>query len=279
MLHHKAMSLAGVALLTVTTVSGAFQPRTGHWNNVVSESGRGFNIDIQDGVIVLTMYAYDQAGNAQWYISSGSMTNGQRNFTGTLDKFVNGQCVTCSYRAPSPNGNDETVSVAFTSETNAVVTLPDGHVTQITPFNFKYGNPPNCMLGEWVFVYDIITTFADRYDFSVVAPSGGYTFALDNSRHAGCELETTGAVAGYVLCVQTPSSVARDWDNAYSFKYEVDETFSGNWIAPNIHTLFSMKGFRIPGASGYPKSARREDMTQDELKLLQASSPGRAGSA
>src|SRR5690242_21353742 len=98
--------LSALILVVASFSSMAFQPRTGHWNNLPSESGRGFNIDIQDGVMVLTVYAYDQAGNAQWYLAAGPMTNGQHNFTGTLDKYVGGQCLSCNYSAPTANGND-----------------------------------------------------------------------------------------------------------------------------------------------------------------------------
>lgn len=77
--------IAGLALLIASFGVGAFQPRTGHWWNP-NESGRGFNIDIQNGVMVLAVYTYDMAGNAQWYLASGTMTNGQRNFSSTLDQ-------------------------------------------------------------------------------------------------------------------------------------------------------------------------------------------------
>ena len=56
------------------------------------------------------------------------------------------------------------VSVAFASETLATVTLPGAHVTTIRPFNFRFGEPPLGLLGEWVFVYDVITTFDVIHD-------------------------------------------------------------------------------------------------------------------
>lgn len=54
-----------VALMFFAGQAFAFQPRTGQWWNP-SESGRGFNIEIQNGAMTLTVYAYDASGNAQW---------------------------------------------------------------------------------------------------------------------------------------------------------------------------------------------------------------------
>ena len=45
----KRLIVAILCLMWVSTAS-AFQPRTGHWWNP-AESGRGFNIDIQDNVL------------------------------------------------------------------------------------------------------------------------------------------------------------------------------------------------------------------------------------
>ena len=155
----KRLIVAILCLMWVSTAS-AFQPRSGTWANL-AESGRAFNIDIQDGVLVLIVYAYDGAGNAQWYLASGAMTNSQHNFTGTLDKYRNGQCVSCNYAgSPTLVGNDGTVVIAFDSETSAMITLPGGHTAAIQPYNFGIGEPPQGLLGEWVFVWDNVSTFS-----------------------------------------------------------------------------------------------------------------------
>jgi hypothetical protein len=238
----------------------AFQPRTGHWNNL-NESGRGFNIDIQDGVMVLTMYAYDQAGNAQWYLASGPMTNGQRSFTGTLEKYVGGQCVQCDYRPPSVNGNDGTISVAFVNETTANVTLPGGRTTTITPFNFKYDVPPNGLVGEWVYTYDIISTFAERFNFTTkrAATTNGNGTVWDDARNAACELQVSGpaSLLGKVVCIDFTSSgtVA----NNYVYRYGIDETFDGLYLLGTSTNLHAMKGFRISGSQGYERAKVKSD--------------------
>jgi hypothetical protein len=245
-----------VALL-IALVAGpvaAFQPRTGHWNNP-NESGTGMNIDAQDGTYVVMTYSYTAAGPAQWYISSGQSTNNGRTFTGSLEKYRNGQCISCAFVNPTPNGVDGTITINFTSEISATVTYPGGRVSNIQPFAFHTGNPPDGLLGQWIFVYDIISTFAERFDFTTILPptSGGNGIATDPGRIAGCELQVIGAAAGTVVCADADSTGALE--NGYAFVFGLDETFSGNWISPFSGNLYPMKGFKIKSKSGYTRSA------------------------
>ena len=246
-----------IALVLFAGSAVAFQPRTGHWLDP-AHPGRGFNIDIQDGVIVLTVYAYGSAGNAQWYLASGNMTNNQHNFTGTLDRYVNGQCAGCGYRQPTLAGNDGLVSIAFTSEVSAVLTLPGSDVSVIQPFNFKIGNPPDGLFGEWVFTEDINgVTFANRYDLTtLLAPTAsGNGIATDVARLAGCELQLVGAYAGAVVCADTNTTGALE--NGFLFVFGLDETFQGVYVAPS-GGQFAMKGFKVVSRNGYVKAAERD---------------------
>lgn len=135
-----------VALLTGYTIPGvalppgggaaplAFTPATGLWWNP-NESGSGYDIQVQHGVLVVTMYSYTAAGDPAWYLVVGPLANagGGVAVTGTLDKFRGGQCASCAYQMPSTMGNDGSVTFTFTSPTTATVQLPGGRVTQIQP--------------------------------------------------------------------------------------------------------------------------------------------------
>jgi hypothetical protein len=133
----KLLSRAAVAvclLLSITASASAFTPVNGHWWNP-NESGSGYNIDVRNGVLVMTIYSYRTDGNADWYLASGPVSADQRHFTGTLDRYGNGQCISCSYSgSPRYAGNAGTVSINFVSEKSAVLTLPGGRVTAIEPF-------------------------------------------------------------------------------------------------------------------------------------------------
>ena len=266
-----------VLLLAFATSAAAFQPRTGHWNNP-NEPGTGMNIDIQDGTFVVTIYSYATGGAAQWYIASGKGTNDNHNFTGSLDKFRGGQCISCTSTIfPASDGSDGAISITFSSEVLATVTLPGGRVTQIQPFNFGFGDPPNGLLGEWVFVYDIISTFADRFDFTVTAPgtAGGNGLVVDPIRIAGCELQVVGTLAGTVICADTDSQ--GNLQNGYAFKFGLDETFSGNWVSPFSGNLYAMKGFKVKSKNGSARAAMAADDPYASAKVSELTLKTRSG--
>ena len=288
----KRLIVAILCLMWVSTAS-AFQPRSGTWANL-AESGRAFNIDIQDGVLVLIVYAYDGAGNAQWYLASGAMTNSQQNFTGTLDKYRNGQCVSCNYAgSPTLVGNDGTVVIAFDSETSAMITLPGGHTAAIQPYNFGFGEPPQGLLGEWVFVHDESSTLAIKYKLTTVLSAtsggngvvGGVGVTGDPSRITACELQTSNVLAGQVVCAD--GDAAGNLKNLYHFRYGLDETFAGYWSSPSGTIEYPMKGFRTKSEGGFTStgiggdasaaSARMPIPPLGDRKLEQEFRPGSTG--
>jgi len=112
----------------------AFTPMTGLWWNP-NESGTGYNVQVQHGVLVVTMYSYTNTGDPVWYLAVGTLGNagGGVAATGTLDKFRSGQCASCMYQKPSQSGNDGGFTITFKSPNDATVQLPGGRVTQIQP--------------------------------------------------------------------------------------------------------------------------------------------------
>jgi hypothetical protein len=137
------------AVLTGYTVPGAvaqpgggaaplaFTPEAGLWWNA-GESGTGYNIQVERGVMVLAMYSYTAAGDPVWYLASGRLANAGNAVAGTatLDKYRGGQCASCTYQMPSMTGNDGSITVTFASPTAATVQLPGGRVTQIEPYRW-----------------------------------------------------------------------------------------------------------------------------------------------
>jgi hypothetical protein len=129
----RTLLFAAFTLFIAATSASAFTPFTGTWWNP-SESGSGYNIEIHRGVLVITIFSYKSNGDSEWYLASGPMSSDQRHFTGTLDKYRNGQCISCTYKAPAGIGNDGIISINFLSETSATLTLPGGRSTSIQTF-------------------------------------------------------------------------------------------------------------------------------------------------
>ena len=96
-----------------------------------SESGSGYAVYVANGVLVMQIYSYRADGEPQWYLTAGPLSNGNRNYTGTLDKYRAGQCIYCGYRPPTPAGNDGAISIQFITGTTATVKLPGGRTTNI----------------------------------------------------------------------------------------------------------------------------------------------------
>lgn len=256
-------TLFAFAWLTAAASAFAFQPHTGQWWNP-AESGSGYNIDVQNGVLVVTIFSYEASGDSEWYLAAAALTNTGRNFTATLDKYRNGQCISCAYAGrPVLAGNDGTISISFSSETSATITLPGGRTTAIVPYNFGYGDPPNGLLGQWVFFYDIVSTFAERFDYTTIGAktSTGNGVVVDAGRSATCEFQVSGSFVGLVLCFDFDSTLTVT-DNIYRFRFGIDETYGGIYTFPPSGNSYAMKGLRTAGASG----ATRVSGTGDDAR-------------
>lgn len=112
----------------------AFMPFAGLWWNP-EESGSGYNIQVQHGVVVATIFSYTAAGDPVWYYAFGPLSNAGSGVavTGTLDKYRDGQCASCPYRYPAAMGSDGAFTMIFSSPTAATVQLPGGRATSIQP--------------------------------------------------------------------------------------------------------------------------------------------------
>lgn len=81
-----------------STVTGN-QPETGwYWN--AAQDGRGYAVEVQNGVIFLAMFHYAPDGRATWDTFSGNVgVSGQ--FSGSFNSRTGGQTLAGAYRAPS----------------------------------------------------------------------------------------------------------------------------------------------------------------------------------
>ena len=136
----------------------AFTPENGfYWNP--AEPGRGYNIEIQDNFLALTVYAFAQNGSATWFTSAGPM-QGNSVYNGTLDAFTGGQCLGCNFTPTVPNlGAGGAVSINFTSEIRGTMTL-GGRTIPIERFDYFLTRTAGdvrteMMLGEWQIVLDL----------------------------------------------------------------------------------------------------------------------------
>jgi hypothetical protein len=129
------LALTEITSMTFEAMFGASViPVVGLWWNP-SESGSGYNIDVKNGLLVATIFTYKANGDPQWYITSGPL--GDNIFTGTINKYSGGQCISCPYKGlPVSAGNDGVIRIEFTSPTSGTMLLPGGRATRIQPQAF-----------------------------------------------------------------------------------------------------------------------------------------------
>lgn len=119
-------------------------PESGIWWNP-AESGRGFLIEVQNGMMLLSAFMYDDAGKATWYASGPSPLVNDTVYQSKLQQYGAGQTLNGAYKGPSiVNANAGYVTVTFTSSTTATLVMPNGITIPLVRFAFgpPGGNTP-----------------------------------------------------------------------------------------------------------------------------------------
>jgi hypothetical protein len=115
----------------------AFLPHGGLWV-VDAENdgrpGRGFDIEVHGSTLVLTVFAYDGAGNGTFYQAAGPL-NGQQ-FRGSLATFSGGRTFGGAPVSATPAGTAGPVALDFADATHGAVTFPGEPVRAISKFTW-----------------------------------------------------------------------------------------------------------------------------------------------
>lgn len=229
------MVLLIVSIVLGTNDSHAFEPAPGlYWNP--QESGRGFSVDQQNGVVVVAAYVYREDMTPVWYLAAAPLVDGRR-LNADLLEFDQGQCLGCPYQEPVVVGSVGRLEIVFTGDQSATMTL-NGESTDVIRQNFGFADGNRGMLGEWVFVYDISgSTFARRYAFSrLETTTSGAELFLDPDSRAGGRCDTDGT------CIVAQIATNGDLLRGFSFIRTVDK-LTGNFVAPTSGRLSPMEGY------------------------------------
>lgn len=112
-------------------------PRSGLWAitaEVDGKPGRGFQIDLRGGVLVLTVYGYDGLGQGQFWLAAGAYRD--NGFREVLTAYEGGAAFGAAFRPARVAGVAGEVILNFTSETEGTMTLPGESVKAISLFRF-----------------------------------------------------------------------------------------------------------------------------------------------
>ena len=198
----RAIGNAGWALLLALAAlpANAIYPESGwYWN--ANESGRGFNLEIQDNILFMSAFVYRADGTPVWYVAGGPMAN-DRTFSADLYETSNGQCLGCAYRPATPV-KVGTASITFSNERTAAITLPNATVNVVRQDWSGYGsNSRDALMGEWSSTEGdpaFPVYFGDRISFSLALSdaagpyAGGWRTGSTSNLAVGSWSATTGS--------------------------------------------------------------------------------------
>ena len=212
------------AALLAAGVANAFQPQNGAWvvtSEVNGKPGRGFGLDTQNGTLVFQVYAYDNLGQSLFYLASGPLTSDR--FSAPLMRYRGGRYLGSGPLVGSEVGSAGHVNIRFTSGTTGFITFPGEPEVAISRFNFGYAAVPASLKGIWTLTsMGSEGLLADAVELTRQTPAstGGNGIMETANGLFGCEHQTSGNLAGGVLCVKINS--AGSLLRAYYFLYSVD---------------------------------------------------------
>lgn len=204
----RSFALALVAA-TLTSPALAYTPESGLWWNP-EESGTGYTIEIQDNLMVVTVYGGNPNGEAKWYTAAG-LLQGNALFEADLLGFSAVQPIGGHYGGrPTPDPVYGRLKIVFDPDDNrrATLTWPNGRSVPIQRHEFYFqrsddnaaaGSNTLRMLGEWQFTSDLSAdpeasfpyggdvVVLNQYDYDNSIPSWVYEGCRpDNAQDGQC---------------------------------------------------------------------------------------------
>jgi len=110
-------------------------PEPGLWAvdaEVNGQPGRGFTLEVQSDVLVLTVFGYSAGGEAAFYQSAASLANGF--FQGRLDFYRNGTAFGAPFREATLGGNAGNALLSFSDSSHGSVQFPGEPAKAISKF-------------------------------------------------------------------------------------------------------------------------------------------------
>ena len=260
-------------------IAQAFVPQAGTWvvtaeNN--GQPGRGFGLDVQNGTLVMQMYAYDASGNPMFYLTAGNYANSS--YTGVLNKYRDGRFFGSGDRNGRADGNAGTVKMRFVSGTKGYITFPNEPEKEISRFNFAYDKSAALLRGAWL-LSSISPDGAagDRVDFfglndPVQGSSYGTGALASPDRMYTCENLTSGPNAGLVMCLKYNQNGSTNRANFFELSVNEGEGVAG-CSAQTMNDILFVRRVKSPAGDYtgiYYKNQPVHDSAEIEAAKLNA---------
>jgi hypothetical protein len=203
-----------ITLITfvVMTTAQAFtiRPADGLWgiaDELNLAVGRAINLELTGPVLIATIYNYNSAGAPTFYVGGAALT-ATNTASVPLSEPKGGTCLGCPPTSGSLLSSPGTALFEFTSSTTGFVTLPKEGRKALVKGYLGRAAAPEGLKGRWYLEWgyestSYITSNTDVVDLVYVgAPSAtGGGMVYNALSKIGCEYQTSGDLAGRVVCV------------------------------------------------------------------------------
>ncbi|HEX8009894.1 MAG TPA: hypothetical protein VF814_03010 [Casimicrobiaceae bacterium] len=241
------MSFLKILIVCITLVTAQIATAVvpdGGWYFNPNESGRGFNIEIQNNTLFMAAFIYDVSGNPIWLVSGGPMSTATT-YSGDVYQTSSGQPLGGAYRSATITLYGY-VTIDFTTTTTATINL-NGVVFSVTRelFGVDFTSTTQPLLGEFGFVTgDAIfpVYFGDRISFTSIQTINGSQYAVGNR---------TGETGANNIAVGQYSPALGQWtvllDSSPSYYEFFTFTFEGVNLVEGTESTFLKTS--LPSAS------------------------------
>lgn len=119
-------------------------PSSGAWANP-DLTGSGFNLQVQNGVLVGFHYGYNDQGQPEWLLFSGPLMSGpadspvQWQFEASLSRFSGGNCFDCAHQDPTDQDSVGTIRLEFMQRNHASFQFNDEEKQFMVPLLYGSG--------------------------------------------------------------------------------------------------------------------------------------------
>ncbi len=226
-----ALMMFGVSRADAYPVDGWY------WNP--NESGRGLNIELQDDVMFISFFHYDNAGNGIWWVADGRYNEQTRRVTGEFYRTRNGQCPGCAPKTPDVdfNFNGDFV-LTFDTEVSATLDWAGGRTQLVRQYwAFDLSDPLSFVYGDFHFTTGALGVyFGDRLRFFEEYQGDdevylrGRVIGGSSSRIA---LVSHSVDIGWFVLVDSSS----DFYTAYNFDMSKDRLIGRSWTYRKSESL------------------------------------------
>ena len=267
-----------------------------YWNP--AESGRGFNIEIQDNILFVAGFIYDAQGKPIWLVSGGPMSS-DRTYTGQLFQTpIGGQCIGCFYPGAPVEVDAGTISITFNGTNATILVNGTAIAAERMQFGLDFTSVAQPLLGEWSIVQGDTTFpvyFGERIRFTAMQVSQGQLAAVGSRAGSAISIAVgyfVPALGKWVVLLDSSTSYYRFYvfsfpgfdrieGDSYLYKKTESPTLSSPFVAQRIKSATAARGASGPGTGKIRMSKQAVPLSTSEKRPvvhLMASSPLRKSS-